>query len=924
MDLGKHDRMGAVKYFNTSGAWAGIATLVIAFSVGPVAAQSEDDGGVLAADDQTTDIQKTDRSRRRRPTEEITVTVRKTEENLKDVPLSITAFDANLIETAGITNLQDVADLTPGLTFFNAQGEFLPTPVIRGVAPTNIFGENNAAIFVDGVFVSGRTGLNFSQLDVQRIEVVKGPQSALYGRTAFAGALNYITKRPANELEAKVDVEGGNGNKQKIFALVSGPLFTEALRGRVAALYDDWDGSYKNSEYPGTGISGRRFRSLQGGLVWDPTDNLEIYANVYSSTDDIDDPADIGILRNCEDQLEDPDEEDAFRLAEVRFRGWCGAVPTLQNTPPLSPGLVDQNSLPTLARATGQDRDLLRATLNITWEFDFGTFASLTGFTGTESRSITDFGQIGDSNSFLFCEGASIEAPGVPNSCGANPANQRFFAGILSGGGGGGESSEISQELRFTSNQDQPIRYSAGGYWFSSTAFGRGGGFGTLAQSPLPGPDTGLPPFSSAAPNLAIGTAIFYCTFTDDGCADPLARRGGDTNIDAWAVFSSLDWDFTERLTGRFELRYGEQEETIEVIRYTRCADTGLDPGCGDDWWDLRFPDPRPADPDDPLNPDNSRSGSADFSAVTGRVGLQFALNDAWQIYSSVATGRKPGGLTLATLEVINLDGTEGRELFNTTFDSEKLTAYEIGLKGGTEDGRLGLDVAVFYNDWQDIVLRQLISESPSSGLQLIQPESFSFNAGTADVFGWEMTADVGFTDDLSGRLAVAWNDATLKDAVQDRFERNPSFAPDGDVSGNKLLRQAEWTASASLNYVRSLWGSWEGFGRIDWSFTDRIYLGNDNLGWLPSRNVVNARFGLESGRYSMAFWVRNLLDDDEPIAAFEDIFFANANDQRAPFEDLGARPSFDNFPPLRLTVTYPSLRTYGLTATVRFGGLVN
>jgi hypothetical protein len=103
--------------------------------------------------------------------QEIVVTARKREENLQEVPIAITAL--------GITSLTDVAALTPGLSFFNAFGENLPVPVIRGIVPTDIFGQNNAAVFVDGVYISGREGLNFSQLDIERIEVVKGPQSAL-------------------------------------------------------------------------------------------------------------------------------------------------------------------------------------------------------------------------------------------------------------------------------------------------------------------------------------------------------------------------------------------------------------------------------------------------------------------------------------------------------------------------------------------------------------------------------------------------------------------------------------------------------------------------------------------------------------------------------------------------------------------------
>src|SRR5690606_19281914 len=125
-----------------------------------------------------------------------------------------------------------VAELTPGLSFFNAFGEFLPVPVIRGVVPTDIFGTNSAAVFVDGVYVSGREGLNFSQLDLERIEVVKGPQSALYGRDAFSGAINYVTRAPSDVFEAKGTAELGNRGKTKGILMASGPILGETLTGR--------------------------------------------------------------------------------------------------------------------------------------------------------------------------------------------------------------------------------------------------------------------------------------------------------------------------------------------------------------------------------------------------------------------------------------------------------------------------------------------------------------------------------------------------------------------------------------------------------------------------------------------------------------------------------------------------------------------
>jgi outer membrane receptor protein involved in Fe transport len=575
--------------------------------------------------------------------------------------------------------------------------------------------------------------------------------------------------------------------------------------------------------------------------------------------------------------------------------------------------------LPQVARALGEDRDIARVNLNISWTPEIGSFTSLTGFSTTKQKTLSDFGHLGNYIPMLFCDGASIEGPEVPNAC-VLPADQQFFIGVLDEERGS-KTEEISQELRFTSLQDRRFRYTFGGYAYSSTLEGRGGNpisTRPLPVSSIPGTGIGLPPFGGAdAPNLAIGTAIFYTTFTDDGGLDPLNRIGSDEGVESWSVFGGADYDFNDRLTGRVELRYTHTREEETLFAYLKCTPTGLNPDCGDDVWDLREPAPLPHDPDDPSNTTNF--GSERFSSVTGRVGLDFRLNDDWMLYGSVANGDKPGGIQLVPVQVITPDG-EADEVLFSSFDTEQLVSYELGLKGRTTDGRVGIDAALYFLDWSDIVLRQLVEESPNSGLPLDQPEGLNFNAGSADVWGWEITADVGFTDNLTGRFTVNWTDAELTDAQQDTFQTFPTFAPDGDVSGNKLLRQAEWMGSASLDYRRPIKGDWDGFARIDVSYLDKIFIGNDNQSWLPSRTTANLRFGVESRSLTVAIWARNLFDDDDPVAAFRDIFFTNTDSITPPFRDLGPRPSFDKFVPIRYSVRYPRLRTYGLTVTVRFG----
>lgn len=212
--------------------------------------------------------------------EEVVVTARKVEERLLDVPVSITAFTAVEIERAGIRDLNDLAALTPGLTFSNVFGELLPTPVIRGVAPTDINGENNAAIFVDGVFISGREGLNFSQLDLERIEVVKGPQAALYGRNAFSGAINYVTARPTDEFKGKAEATLGSDDQRSASVALSGPLLEGTLKGRLAVLWDDFDGTYDNRIAGGPDIGGHEYKTAQAALYFTPTEMFDALLSV--------------------------------------------------------------------------------------------------------------------------------------------------------------------------------------------------------------------------------------------------------------------------------------------------------------------------------------------------------------------------------------------------------------------------------------------------------------------------------------------------------------------------------------------------------------------------------------------------------------------------------------------------------------------
>ncbi len=936
---------------------------------------------------------------------EIVVTARRKEENLKDVPLSITAFDSETIEAAGITSLGDVADQTPGLSFFNAFGENLPVPVIRGIVPQDIFGENATAIFVDGVYVSGREGLNFSQLDLERIEVLKGPQSALYGRNAFAGAINYVTKAPPDIFEAKSEVEGGNRGKQRVMGQVGGPILGEALTGRISAMYDEWDGSYDNTLAGGDDIGGYRYRSLQGRLRWRPTETLEVNLGLYSSNDEIDESAVGGVPANCEDQVEQR-TSDVENGPFPRLQNWCGRIPDLSSLPDaldpaqfpnmvVLPNSITSDSMPHNPAALGEDRDLTRGNLGIAWELDFGTLNFLTGYSDTEQSSASDFNRSsGVSLPLIYCLEANTVTP--PPTC-TNFAYARAPMGWVDFEVGG-ETEEWSQEVRFTSQQDEQLRYAVGAYYFNVEQDSYPGGPVATTQIPADFTTIGVGPIASGG--LAIGSYIFGGTLTPDGALDPLSRIAGNEKSEGWSVFGSMDFDFTDQWTGGAEIRYSQDTRELTAYDYEPCGnpdvypfntDPNSDNPCdaavaGDDAYDLNITAPCVRQySNDPLRPDldgdyvscepGTQSGSARFSSVTGRLSLKYKFVSGWTGYGAVAWGEKPGGLQVFNATVVSGTSTSN-ELVTNSFDPEKITTYELGIKGFTADRRIGLDMAVFYYDWTDIVFRQLQETSPSSGLQFEQPTSLNVNAGDSEVWGWEMSADLGFTDNLTGRLTGSWTDSTLTDARMDTYALFPSFytsepscAPDaiqaipdptpeipptpgvpgsgypndegneaqtdlagdcrqlsGDVSGNTQMRAPEWTASGSLTYEHELTGDWQWNARVDANYLGKIYVGNDNQNYLPSRTNVNLRLGLDSPRYSVEFWVRNLFENNNPIAAFRDIYWTNDDDiqglQNPP--NVSAASNFDDFPPLRMSITYPSLRTYGVVGKIRFGGAEN
>jgi outer membrane receptor protein involved in Fe transport len=196
--------------------------------------------------------------------EEIVVTTRKREENLQDVPIAIEAFSSDAIQQKSINNIADLTNFSSSLAFDEGAALSDTRVVVRGLSPTR--GRQNVAVLVDGIDVSteaisnsgGGILLNNRLVDVQRIEVVKGPQLVLYGRSAFAGAIQYVTKDPAEEFEADLLADANEYDQYSLQGGISAPIFGDKLGFRLNGAVWDENGFYKNS------LTGSRLRDDEG------------------------------------------------------------------------------------------------------------------------------------------------------------------------------------------------------------------------------------------------------------------------------------------------------------------------------------------------------------------------------------------------------------------------------------------------------------------------------------------------------------------------------------------------------------------------------------------------------------------------------------------------------------------------------------
>jgi len=456
--------------------------------------------------------------------EEMIVTVRKTEENLQDVPLSITALPSVTLDRATVQQLSDVANLTPGLSFLDFNVGALSTPVIRGLAQSNTQGrENNVGMFLDGIYLPSRNNLDVELLDLERVEVVKGPQGALYGRSTFAGTINYVTKAPSDEFGLKVSGSAGADDYYEGQINLSGPL-TGTLSGTGAIAYREFDGTIENIA-TGDNLGGYKNTSGLAKLLWEPSDNLSFELTGYYTDREIDSAGIFNEEPNCGDN---------------GFGGFvytCGTLPFFESV-----------SADPLAR--GGESDTTFLALEVQYDFGGIVLTSVTGYTDSSWDAITDYDADANGVPYLTFDAAMIPV-------GTTNINNLFF--------NSSEDETLSQEFRVQGGGDT-IEWLAGLYW-TTEEFESTGTF-TLDANPLNPGETIAPGFV----NPALTTTPLQPNFLANNAT-------GD--VDIWAVFGRAQWNINDRNRLSLEARYTYEDKEVNGLTSFFGAPSGVQ---SNDW----------------------------------------------------------------------------------------------------------------------------------------------------------------------------------------------------------------------------------------------------------------------------------------------------------------------------------------------------
>jgi iron complex outermembrane receptor protein len=743
----------------------------------------------------------------------INVVARKKTENLQKVPLSVTAIAAKTLKQAHVENLHDIAALTPGVNVADIGAEVGTAITIRGVTDLT-FGAGVPAVatFLDFTYLRDPNAINVAAIPLQQVEVLKGPVSALYGKDAYAGVINYIAARPTDTPHADISETAGDYGKSELVGDISGPIFGDKVLGELFGDFDTFNGTF-HDKLSGANAGGDQKKDFGGLLDFNWSDNFSTHFDFYYGYDYFNAASTEALTPNC-GPYPTPEVVGGVGKLVTTDSLYCGRIKTN--------GSVQTGNDPA-AGNPGNERRTFYVSMRNTGTFNWGAIDAITGASQIDEQAFQQFDPSSLGLPFLLASSAL-----GPNSFG-NVANNPPDGGyLLKHGyyGGASQTGEVSQELRYSSPQDLPFRYGAGGFFDSESRIEFSGASVSSAGIPA-----GQELYSAFGQYFPI--TLFE---TPNGSVENYNK---DIHVsDEEAAFANGEYDILPNLTASAQYRY-----TWSLQQFTPLALDG-EPGVAD--------------------PEGGHITEANQYFSTNESLRWFPIPNQ-MLYFAFANGVKPGGFNGASTVVAD-----------ETFGPETDVNFEGGFKTSLLNNQLQLDGAAYHIDTQNV-------QSYGPGSDPTNPATVIKNFGKTSNTGFEVDVRALPIDSLVVTGGFSYTNPTFNPGSYDLSDTSycaligPSCTSTEvlykglkqiPIAGNTVPYTSKYTFSATAEYDYLVLDQYPAFVRADYSYRSSEYTDAAQFTSIGDASDLDFFTGISKGRYSLSAYVKNITNDTTPVDA--------------------------------------------------------
>lgn len=746
--------------------------------------------------------------------EEVVVTARRVEEGLQSAPIAVSAFTAKDLQNRGAIDVTDVAAASPNVHFQTGGAtsgmSAAPTVFIRGIGQSDFNVNNDPAVgmYIDGIYLGRMVGSLTDLMDLERAEVLRGPQGTLFGRNSIGGAINLITKKPSvdEEFSGNMMVSLGERDYRYIKASANLPI-SDSVAARVGGFYREREGYVDAVQYDDLKLGGEDVWGVRGALHFEISDDAALDIAVDWS-ERRDPPAAILPIQLGNVSL-NPGSGDIFgdnrATMPSAFRFNTGLLAPNPLAPiPLPPAAyVSADTVtcsnPALvntsldcygnAHILGDDKvnsvwvdkdgnkvvpeqalDVGGLSAILTWELEWGTLTSTTAYREMDAS----FNNDNDFTPFLIFQNL----------------NDSFVQ------------DQISQEIQLAGAMTDELNYIAGLYYFKED------GTQTVSLvSPLL-PPAGAPPAAATLP--------FFQT---------IDRAVVNTSK---AVFGQLAYSITDELRLTTGVRYTENDKEIDLFLFRGNA--------ASPWFTASEQDEKTVQETNVL------------------FNLAWDMNEDVMVYGQFTNGFRDGGWP------VRFPGlpTGIPALDTVAFGPESVDSFELGIKSTWLDGRVRLNAAVFSTKYEDM---QIEFSDPS-----LNGAPNTSNLGEATISGVETELNILVTDNLRFDVSLGFLDAGLDKIEGGSLNSGADNSTTVLTADNQMPYTPDWQIAVGVSHSIDLEGGSYIRSRLDWIYTDDQFytIENSYRNFQEAYSLVNANIAYVTAdeKWEITLGAKNLTDE--------------------------------------------------------------